>query len=374
MVLWVLFAFMTAALIWVVLKPFHHVRDRQDSAAGEDRLAVYKAQIAGIDGDVERGVLTASDAEVLRAEVGRRLLVLVDDERDLPGDTAQTDLAAPTQGVTLGVIATVPSIALALYIAIGSPLLPSQPHASRVHQDSDGVRLAELVRRVERQLLQQPEDGKGWDVIAPVYVKTGRYADGAEAYRKATRILGETPARVFGFAEARVFADNGIVSEASRKAFLRGLALQPNRPTARFWLAIAKQQDGNLMAARQDLAGLLERTDDGSPFKRTIADHLRDIDAKLRDAGQVPVPAVVASQSNAETAAMIDGMVSGLAQRLKDDANDLKGWKRLIRSYVVLQRSTDAATAMRKAREVFAAEPGKLDQLRKLARELNLGS
>jgi cytochrome c-type biogenesis protein CcmH len=50
-----------------------------------------------------------------------------------------------------------------------------------------------------------------------------------------------------------------------------------------------------------------------------------------------------------QQAAMIEGMVSGLAERLKKEPDDVEGWLRLIRSYAVLGRSDDAAKAAHSA-------------------------
>ena len=50
-----------------------------------------------------------------------------------------------------------------------------------------------------------------------------------------------------------------------------------------------------------------------------------------------------------ERNAMIEGMVAGLAKRLESEPNDVDGWLRLIRSYVVLGRADDAADAARAA-------------------------
>jgi len=42
-----------------------------------------------------------------------------------------------------------------------------------------------LVARVEERLRINPEDGAGWSVIGPVYMRLGRYQEAAEAFRKA---------------------------------------------------------------------------------------------------------------------------------------------------------------------------------------------
>ena len=70
----------------------------------------------------------------------------------------------------------------------------------------------------------------------------------------------------------------------------------------------------------------------------------------------------------------IGQMVDGLAARLKKDGNDLEGWMRLVRSYVVLGRRTEAASALADARQQFAGNEKSLAELKSLAESLGLGS
>ena len=43
--------------------------------------------------------------------------------------------------------------------------------------------------RVEKHLAAQPEDGRGWEVIAPVYLRLTRGADAAHAYERVISML-----------------------------------------------------------------------------------------------------------------------------------------------------------------------------------------
>jgi cytochrome c-type biogenesis protein CcmH len=60
-------------------------------------------------------------------------------------------------------------------------------------------------------------------------------------------------------------------------------------------------------------------------------------------------------------------MVAGLAARLEADANDLDGWLRLINAYAVLGQRDEAAAALVKARDAFAADEAALARLGELA-------
>ena len=77
-----------------------------------------------------------------------------------------------------------PVASLALYLAYGAPGLPGQPLSERIATASDTMKPNDLVAKVEARLRDHPDDGTGWDVIAPVYYAMGRYADAAAAYSK----------------------------------------------------------------------------------------------------------------------------------------------------------------------------------------------
>ena len=69
---------------------------------------------------------------------------------------------------------------------------------------------------------------------------------------------------------------------------------------------------------------------------------------------------------------MIEGMVAGLAEKLKDDPHNLPGWLRLIRSYAVLGKNEEAATALKKALDVFGDDNAARDQLNELASAMKI--
>jgi cytochrome c-type biogenesis protein CcmH len=76
----------------------------------------------------------------------------------------------------------------------------------------------------------------------------------------------------------------------------------------------------------------------------------------------------------AQRKAVIEGMVDGLAQRLKANGNDLAGWVRLVRAYTVLQRGEEARAALADARKALAADEAAQQTLKQLATSLGLGS
>jgi cytochrome c-type biogenesis protein CcmH len=203
-----------------------------------------------------------------------------------------------------------------------------------------------LVNRVEQHLARAPEDGRGWDVLAPVYLRLGRAAEAEQAYRNAVRLLGSSAARQAGLGEAILAGSGGVVTEKARAAFEAALAAEPAAPGPRFYLALAKEQEGKPEEAAAGWRALLAEAPADAPWRPAVEQALARVGAVAPppgpDANQV---AEAAGMTPADRSAMIEGMVDGLAERLQSDPEDVEGWLKLIRSYTVLGRTGDASAA-----------------------------
>jgi cytochrome c-type biogenesis protein CcmH len=381
MLLWLLFAVLTAVVLAVVLAPLGRPA-REEEGAEAGTLAVYRHQLDEIEAERTRGVVDEAEAAAARTEVSRRLLASAAAGED-GAKAPRTALPIRRAPVALAVVALVPLLTLALYLTHGSPGLPSYPMAGRAQSALEQANVAELIAKVEAQLREHPEDGQGWDVIAPIYFKLGRFREAAAAFASAARLEGETARRLAGFAEATVLAADGIVGEEARLAFEKILKLEPKRPEPRFWLALAKEQDGKLTDALGDYKALLSDTPAGAPWREAVEGRIAEVSRRIPGAdkaeplGPGPSATDVAAAERlapADRARMIAQMVDGLAERLKRDGRDLAGWLRLVNAYVVLDRKDEARAALAQARQHFPADEKALAELTALAKSLGLGS
>jgi len=271
-------------------------------------------------------------------------------------------------------------LALGLYLAHGSPGMPASPFAARDDAARAQAELADMIAKVEARLSKTPEDGKGWEVIAPVYLKLGRYRDAATAYANASRLQGETVKLLAGLAEASVLANDGIVTEPARTAYEKILKIEPGRVEARFWLAMAKEQDGRLAEALADYRTLLKEAPPEAPYRAPLGLRIEEVSRRIAKATLEPAGPTAADIEAAaklspeERAKMISAMVDGLARRLKDNGKDLPGWRRLLNAYAVLGRKDDARAALAEARRNFNDDARALSELSQLADSLGLGS
>ncbi|MEM9570802.1 MAG: c-type cytochrome biogenesis protein CcmI [Pseudomonadota bacterium] len=80
--------------------------------------------------------------------------------------------------------------------------------------------------------------------------------------------------------------------------------------------------------------------------------------------------AQIESMSPEEQAAMIEGMVEGLAVRLEQDPRDIQGWMRLIRARAVMGDFAQARQDLAAARQTFPVESEEGQMLAQLAEEL----
>jgi cytochrome c-type biogenesis protein CcmH len=69
---------------------------------------------------------------------------------------------------------------------------------------------------------------------------------------------------------------------------------------------------------------------------------------------------------------MIRGMVDRLATRLRQNGDDVEGWLRLVRAYMVMGERDKAANALVDAREAVANDAERLRQLNEGAKNLGL--
>jgi cytochrome c-type biogenesis protein CcmH len=369
MALWFLFALMTAAAIFAVLWPLG--RMRAPAAAGND-IAVYRDQLDEIARDRVAGLIGEAEAEAARVEVSRRLIAAADVaqlEGSAPGGTLRRRISA------LGALIAMPLIAGGLYLTLGSPELPGQPLASRDATPLQDRSLDRLVANVESHLEKNPEDGRGWEVVGPVYMRMGRFDDAVKARRNSLRLNGATADREADLGESLLAEANGVVTADAKAALERALTHDPKHNKARFLLGVAAQQDGQPEKAAAMWRAMLQDIPSGSPWIGMVRQALAQVDPSSSAPGPTASDLAAANEMQPDDRnAMIRGMVERLAERLKQDGSDVDGWLRLVRAYTVLGERDRAISALADARRALGQDADKLRRLDELVKELKLES
>jgi len=368
MTLGLVFALMTAAAVFAVLWPLSR---RVPAVGGAGEIAVYRDQLDEIARDRSAGLIGVAEADAARVEVSRRLIA-----------AAETAVATPAGGsplsrrraVAVATLVLLPVGAFALYLVLGQPQLPGEPLSARLAEIHRNSPIEELVAKAEQRLARNPKDVRGYEVLAPVYLRLGRFADAVNACRKVIALAGENADRQADLGIALTAAAGGIVTAEAKTAFARALALDSKELKARFFTGVAARQDGNTAQAAAIWRDMLAQV----PPTGTWADNLHQALAGLREpAAAAATPdnsaAAAATPMSAQAqSATIQSMVARLAGRLKQNGHDADGWQRLLRAYMVLGEHNKALAAAADARKALAGDPDRLRRVEDVIKSLGL--
>ena len=317
-------------------------------------LAIYRDQLAEIERDLEAGLITETEAGSARTEIERRILKAAEQ---------QPERAASEPGVRMFlaglILGAVPAATVALYLAVGTPNAPDLAMSVASDEAMTADQLADLARRqVAQDRLTQA-------------VETFTRAAARAPHRADLRSL---------LGEVRVAAADGNVTELAQLAFREAISLDPRDPRARFYLGLARAQEGDLKGAIDDWLRFEADSGTDAAWRPMLAERLKlaaaeagiDLEARRAElAPRGPTAADVAAaqqMSPADRQQMVRGMVDGLAARLADNPGDVEGWLRLARARRVLGEESDATEALRRATE---AAPTRVDVLVEYARALH---
>lgn len=374
MLFWFIAALLTLAACLAVLHPMVR-RPRGLGKAAEHDLEVYRDQLAELERDAARGTISQSEAEEARNEIARRILK-ADSERG--ETTASSPRIAPRWAMAAAILA-IPVISWTVYSMTGSPDIPSQPLAARLEKNPTESTIEELIARAENHLRANPEDGQGWEVLGPIYMRVNRFEDAANAYRNAISLMGKSSARLSAFGEAITAVGEGVVSAEAQDAFKQAVGLDPANAKSRFFLAVAQAQEGDLAGAIAAWRAFADSQPADSPWRQVAFNAIAQAEREMAAADGAAEPGPTRDQVAAaqdmtagERNAMIESMVAQLDEKLRTNPDDMAGWQRLVKAYTVLGRKADASAAVDRAVGAFGADSAKVDEIVAFARSLGV--
>lgn len=389
MVLWILIAILTlsaqAVAFWpAFLRSDNDEADENRVADFEHDIAVYKDQLAELDAEQTRGIFSQDDAAQARIEIARRLLA-AEEKRDAGKNSTRASQQRVLGTRILAAVAFVfvPGLSLLMYTSLGSPTIEAQPLAARLQaikeaetaSNEQDKQLVQLVARAESHLKENPQDGKGWDVLAPVYFRLGQGPKSADAYRNAIRLLGENAQRLSGLGEVLAAMAGGVVTVDADALFKRAVALEPSNGRALYYLGLGNAQAGRTDAAARQWNAIVNNDKIDGSWRVAAAQSM----ARLARENTLALPgpdeqAIKDAEQMGEDdrQAMIAGMVEQLDSRLEGNAGTIEEWQRLIRARMVLGQEDEAIAALERATSAFESDPQKQAQIHTFAEKLGL--
>ena len=224
-------AMVAVALAWVLVPLLG--RPKQASPdAGTANLAVLRDQLAELDADVARGTLIPERYAQAKLDLERRVLDEV--EPGPPASIATPPAASAWTAAILG--ATIPLAAVALYLAVGTPgaLLAEAPGASGPQHEVSRGELEAMVAKLAAHVEKNPDDAKGWSLLARSYYVMARYPEAVRAYERAVTLVPRDADLLADYADALGMTQEQRLRGQPLELVQRALEIDPDH-----WKALA---------------------------------------------------------------------------------------------------------------------------------------
>ncbi|KIC51319.1 c-type cytochrome biogenesis protein CcmI [Tateyamaria sp. ANG-S1] len=404
MYFWTVTALLTLAAIAMLARAMLRgsVGDRPPAAYDLD---VYRDQLREVDRDLARGVVSEADADRVRAEVSRRILAadaqLQKQEQKLDGSGGYISLALTVGAIVVG--------SYFIYNELGAPgygdlaladrietaqLLreerPSQANAEAsvgeqsapVNENPDYVA---LVERLRQAITTRPNDIEGHELLSRAEGRLGNFAAAHAAKAKVIQLKGpDATATDFSeYADLLILAAGGYVSPEAENVLERVLSMDPTDGPARYYYGLMNSQTGRPDTALRIWDQLLREGPADAPWIGPVSAQIEDI--AMRAGVNYALPAIGTGRgpdaaqieaaqdlSPSERMEMIQGMVSGLSDRLATEGGPVEDWAQLISALGVLGQMDQARAILINARDVFGDDPRAADILSEVADRVGL--
>jgi cytochrome c-type biogenesis protein CcmH len=220
-------------------------------------------------------------------------------------------LREPRSGrwATLLIIPLLPLCAVLLYQQIGSVELidqlqqarTSQPQPAQQQSQSEAS-IDEMVAKLAARLQQQPDDLKGWVMLARTYTILKRYSEAETAYENVLRLGGENAGVLTDYADAMAMANGGKFTDQTGALLTRALELDPGNVKG-LWLAGHwKNQSGAYAEAVHYWQQAAAKLPPGSEDAAVIAQQISEVQGQL-GISAAPAPAMATTTAAAGTTA-----------------------------------------------------------------------
>lgn len=401
---WIIFGLICAALlalaIAAMIAPLW--RGGSDSSDADTDIDIYRNQLREVDRDLARGVLDAAEAERTRTEISRRLLAADGDAR-----LAATD-APRTTSRFVGVVMAVALVAAAggIYMAIGSFGYADVPRATRLaiaqerrenrplqleaeeaNPQPDAITTAdpetrEILQALRAAVFERSDDIQGWAYLAQVEAGIGNMKRAARAQERIISMLGDEAtegdyARLLDFL---VISTGGYVSPEAETIALTILRENPENTAALYYAGLMYAQNDRPDNAFDLWRRVVENSAPSTFHWRLAAGQIQDaalqlgINYALPDQRGPSSDDIAAAQDMApeDRAAMIQGMVGQLADRLATEGGPPQDWARLISALMVLGEEDTARSVLSDAETTFGGDVQAVEIIRRAASEAGL--
>ncbi len=222
---WALAFVLAAGAAVLVMRPLLRGRSQGDAAERKRiNIAVYRDQLHELEADFRNGLVGDDQYASTKAELEVRLA------EDALQETAEPApvTAGRSRWLAYGLGLAIPLAAFGLYFALGNPLA-----IQIAAEGPEGPASIEaMVHAAEQKLKANPNDARGWFMLARTYGALGRWPEAKQAYLKASALVPGEAAVWSGLAEAGAMLQQRTLDGEPMRLVAKALQLDPNDPKA----------------------------------------------------------------------------------------------------------------------------------------------
>ncbi len=327
-----------AALAFVVVPLVRQAAAEPISDAGSN-VAIYKSQRRELDDELARGAISDTEHRAALVELSARVVDEVPEHQMLPGDMVAA--AKPLWWLVAVVAVTIPLSAVLLYSVLGAPraidvAASTQPSSNAQTGAAAGAaaqtpgknaeeppmsdkQILAMVDTLSQKMQQNPNDPRGWILLARSQTALGRYTEASAAFERAVALMPNDAQLLADFADTAVMTQQGRFEGKPYALIKQSLKLDPNGMKALALAGTAELRMGNRAASLAHWEKLQTLVPKDSADAREVASIIAEVKATKLDAPAtatapvaMPPPAAVnkaVAENAPKSAAKVTGKV-----------------------------------------------------------------
>lgn len=269
-------ALVTAWLIWPLLQS----RPHPAVSSVELNTSIYREHLANLERDFANGQLDAAELESARTELQLRLL---EDASTEPAAAPQPGaLAAKKTALILALL--IPLGGAASYWWLGTPSAIDPQASRRAGQEQ----IQQMVEQLATKLQTNPDNPQGWAMLGRSYKVLGRYADAANAYANAGKLVESNADMLVEYADVLALSRDSDLQGLPADLLTKALALDPKHPMALLMAGVSAYQREDYQAAIAHWNKLLLDLEPGSDDAQQVESNIAQAKQRITEKSKAP--------------------------------------------------------------------------------------
>ena len=254
----------------LLLKPFLFSKGDESTSRRQMNAAIYQEELEKLASERAAGRIDAQEYEMSHAEMRQRLFqdAEVEDDKATMGSAKK---------VIIGLIVFIVLLSSALYLALGDVFRVAQ-RSEQKPMTQAGVE--QMVADFALKMEKDPDNLKGWAMLARSYRILGHNEDAAKAYARAGNFINDDPELLAEYADVLVGTANGSFKGKPLQLIQQALKLDPNNLLALWLSGTAAFTSGNYSSAAETWGRLAKLLPPGSDEARAIATSIEEARSK----------------------------------------------------------------------------------------------